>query len=431
MKKQDLESKIKSAFESEKPDLISKIKETCENTNQVPIQPKILPKRKNITKRILIYAACVAVLALFIVGGYQISKDDYIQPEISVSDNSIWDNTSQIVSTEETNEIVSKSDVSTPETILPETCVYIDVNPSVKLQLDNENNVISCTPDNNDAENVVNGLELEGKTVDQALTEIMNSMRHHGYLSAQSNSVLVSVDTQNTENAEEFLNHITEKINDAFDDTEMECSIIAQQVKADEDLKQRAKENGISVGKMHLVDKMVENIDGFNKEHIPQLTHMPIKDLNLIYATHPPKDGEKPFDKDIVMGDIGGFIPKEEVLETLINATEIEENDIEFYDIKAKPIKNGEENQMVYMVLIKLFEDAEKYEFEVDCETGEVLKLDSKLPPKDMPKPPQENGEQDFEGYPEINDGKFPPKEEIPSENELGKGFPEGQIIPE
>lgn len=423
-----IEDRIRNAFDSEKPDILSKIKDTCENIAPESALPKIVNRKNNIAKRILIYAACIAVVAALTVGVFYVADDDFKHSSTSESDASYVSEGASSVSGSETSVSV-EADSSSPEA-LAETYIYIDVNPSIELRLDADDNVISCLPVNKDAERVIAVLtDIYGVNVDDALNEIMHAMLISGYLSADSNSVLVSIDTVNGEDRTELLEHVTEKINESFDDTEMDCAIISQSVEADDELKQRARDHGVSVGKMHLVDKLVENVDGFSRDNVGELTKMPIKDLNLIYSTHPPKENGKPFDKDIIVGDVGGFVPKEEVLSALLNATGLAKENIEFYDIKAKPLLNGQERQMIYLASIKLIGDGQRYEFEVDCETGEVLKLDAKLPPKDipkndppkddenMPKPPQENGNEPPPRYDDPNgeDHKTePPHEQHP-----------------
>ncbi len=93
----------------------------------------------------------------------------------------------------------------------------------------------------------------------------------NGYLTEDSNSILISVDGKDEETTDTLLSDITSKINTVFENSGLECSIIAQSVKVDDDLKQIAQENGVSVGKMHLVDKMVGGMDDFDAENAPDL----------------------------------------------------------------------------------------------------------------------------------------------------------------
>lgn len=403
MKKRDLKNKITEAFESETPDLREKILTSCEKEAQLPAtapatQVREMPVRRPnynmIFKRVVVCAIC---LMLFISGmsiGLFISNGD--------------------------------GDTITPTDA--ETFVYLDVNPSIELQMDNENKVVECLAANEDAQAILAGLKLEGVDMNTALTAIVGSMYVNGYLTEDSNSILISIDGKNEEKTDTLLSDIASKINTVFENSGLECSIIAQRVDVNDDLKQRAHENGISVGKMHFVDKMVGGMDGFDVEDAPELADMSIKDLNLIYSTRPNKGGENdPFDKDISSGNIGGVVKQDDALILLLVAIEIDRAEIEWYRVQAKP----QNRQMVYNVSIRVKGDATMYEFEVDCQTGEVVKIDTNMPninphgdngdiPQSGTLPGEHESSNQNTGAPNLGDGA----QNVPSPDE-NKGKPQ------
>ena len=355
MKKRDLKNRITEAFKAESPDLSARILASCSKEPQLPasafeMQLDESPmKRLNynvIFKRVV---ACAICLVLFISGlsiGLLIPNGD--------------------------NNIV-RSDV--------ETFVYLDVNPSIELRMDDENNVVECLAGNGDAEAILLGLKLEGVDMNTALTAIVGAMYVNGYLVENSNSILISVDAKDDETTESLLADITNKINTVFEKNSLECSIIAQSVDVDDELEQRALKSGVSVGKMHLVDKMVGKMDEFNSEDASELVDMSIKELNLIYSTRPHKGEEDdPFGKDVSSGDVSGFVNQKDALTLLLTAIEVNQNCIEWYRVQAKPQHQNGNRQMVYKVSIRLKDDTATYEFEVDCQTGEVVKIDTDMP---------------------------------------------------
>lgn len=361
MKKRDLKNRITEAFESEKPDLRAKILASCEKEEQLPATapaaqvietPMRRPNYNMIFKRM---AACAICLMLFISG-------------LSIG------------------LFIPNGDGGTVTPTDAETFVYLDVNPSIELRMDNKNKILECLAANEDAETILAVLKLEGADMNTALTAIVGSMYANGYLTEDSNSILISVDGKDEKTADTLLSDITSKINTVFENSGLECSIIAQRVEVDDELKQRAQENGVSVGKMHLVDKMVGGMDDFDAEDAPELADMSIKDLNLIYSTRPNKGGENdPFGKDISSGDIGGVVKQDDALTLLLVAIDIDRTEVEWYRVQAKP----QNRQMVYNVSIRIKGDATTYEFEVDCQTGEVVKIDTNMPNIN---PPGRNG---------------------------------------
>lgn len=369
MNENDMKKKIKQAYEKQNLDLLSKIETSCQAEKQA--SPTQGPSNKSFAFSRLYRSviASVVCFALFLTGlgiGFVIPKDK------------------------------GQSDSAFDDSI--ETLVYLDVNPSIELQVNSESKIISCLPANDDAEIILDGLELKGVDMNTALTAIIGSMHVNGYLSSDSNSILVSVNTSSEEKETILLENITDGISKVFKESDMECSIIAQSVEIDDDLKRRAKENGISAGKMHLVDKMIEEIDGFSEDDRKNLSGMSIKELNLMYSTRPKPDdeGHDPFDKDVTSGAIGGYLNDEAVINAILEATELDSENIVKYFVRAKLVHGNEDRNMIYEAKI-ILKDGKELLFEVDCSTGEIIKLDSSMLP-----PPEFKDEEKGE-HPEMN----------------------------
>ena len=254
-----------------------------------------------------------------------------------------------------------------------ETFVYLDVNPGVELHIDGEDRVVECIAGNEDAVTVLSGLELEGVDMNTALTAIVGSMYVNGYLTENSNSVLISVDTKAGDENASFFNDIMKKINAVFEKAAVECSIIAQRVTVDEDLKQRAQENGVSVGKMHLLEKMVDGAGAFSENAIKRLSSLSIRDLSLMYLQETSGDPEPM--EDIVYGTVKLAVSSEEATNAVIAEMGKTLDDVECYRTFFLPSRNGE-SKVVYAVVLMLYDDPSVYKYEVDCQSGEVVRID-------------------------------------------------------
>ena len=331
----NLKNRIKNAYENETPDLRDRVISACENETQIPAPSSVRTEVITARKHFALFRRLVAVASCLILFGVGLFVGRFL-PD---------------------TQPIAKA----------ETCIYLDVNPSLELSLDQNNTVLSCTAANEDAEQILNGMELAGVELKTALNAIVGSMYVKGYLSSENNSILVSVDKNDTDNMNAFLTYITDQVNEVFTDSEMECAIIAQGVKADEELKRRAEENGISVGKMHLLDKMVESMDSLTEEDISQLSDMSIKDLNLLYS----EKSDKKEDAELISGTIAGYMEKNDVLNVVLTELERAENEVEEYHIRVLPSKH-EKITVVYSVRLKFKNDNTTYEYEVDCQTGEV-----------------------------------------------------------
>ncbi len=364
MQDDQLKNKIKKEYEKITPDIKDRVLLQCNTVVQEECD--IAPVKKHVwLKRIAVFVACL----IFFVGGT----------------------------------FVGLNFSTLSPTVQAETILFLDVNPSVELSLDMDNRVISVACGNEDAEEVLQGLKLEDVELNTALNAIVGSMYIHGYLSEDSNSILVSVDTKHNENERALLSYVTEKINTVFEKSNLKCSILAQGVEIDDDLKQRAKEQGVSIGKMHLIDKLLEK-EEFVDSRAEDLSFMSIKDLNHIYSTFKSDDQNT----DIVSGNVNGYIIKEEAIRLLLLHLNLECEDLESVEMIAMPKFVEGLLDMNYRVTLKIKNDQNLYYYEIDCISGEI-ENSIILPTPSFPFPDMPPQMEDMPEHGVPNEGNAPP----------------------
>lgn len=347
--KSKIKNKIISAFKQETPNLKDEIIKKCEQQTQltpkVVMESPVVNRKMRLIKRFVFAFSLVVLFATGLITGYFITRPS--------------------------NPIIKA-----------ETYLYIDVNPSIEIALDENNVVLQCVALNEEAMLVTEGFNFEGVELNTALNALISSMYLKGFLDEVDNSMLVSVDIENNADKSAFLSYITTQINEVFTNSQMQCSIIAQSLSVSEDLKNRAKEQGISVGKMFLIDKMAEDMGSENNETIDILADMSIKELNIMYSSRP-NNGEPP-KGDVVSGNIGGVLKPNEVLNLVLEYMGKTLSAVQRYDVFARPTQRGD-IRVIYAVILMVEGDEKVYEYEVDCITGEIF-------------------EDSFEGYPRIID---------------------------
>lgn len=340
----NVKEKIKTVFENETPNIKSRILDSIEN--EVQLSPDIIEKPRlklTIFKRMGLVLSICLIFAVGIVSGYFIPKKD---------------------------DVVS---------LTAENFVYIDVNPSVEMSLTSENLVVDCKAANDDAEKILQGINLKGVELNTALNAIVGAMYVNGYLSHEENSMLISVDGVSEEKTIKLLNLLTQNVNKVFENSEVDCSIIAQRVESESELVKRATENGVSIGKMQLVDKLIGSFDEFDETNVVDLAKMSIKELSLIYKNKP-NNGDEIGTGDIVSGMLGGFLDKDGALLAVTKYLQVSLEEVDDYWISIKPSILGGLS-LKYDVKITLKSGIE-YRFDVDCKTGEV-ELGITLPEQD------------------------------------------------
>lgn len=336
MDRKNTKKRIREAFIAETPDMRERVQLACEaETQEIPTEydraNSVRKKSRSFFastsfKRIVASVASVAVFAIGLTVGYFIPHSSPVKSEV-------------------------------------ETSVYLDVNPSVEFTLDSQNRVIDCIGGNEDGVALLENMDLSKTKMDTALNAIIGAMYVNGNLTSDKNSILVSVDTK-SENSK-ILTEITNEINQVFANVDMECAIIAQSISVNKELKERAKEQGVSVGKMHLVEKMVNGREDFTEEDISALSDMPIKELSFMYSSSQ-KPGEK--QDEIFSGQINGY-QSEEIILGIIKAILGEWED---YEIKVMPWRD-EQNERIMVYDVRVYLGVFVYSYKINCETGETV----------------------------------------------------------
>ena len=235
MTEQELNRRLKQALDAAAPDDLDGVLSRCAPREETVVP--LRPKRRSHTRALI--AAC---LTLVLVGG---AGGVFYQRANAVA-----------------------------------SVVSLDVNPSIELRVNKAERVITAEALNKDAEIILEDMKLKGVDVDVATNAIIGSMVKNGYLSEFSNSILLTVESDDHQKSVEVTDHLTNEINAALDS--FGGSVIAQQVVSDNDLQNMAGDYGISEGKAALIRNILNELPMLKAE---DLAEMSINDLNLLASS--------------------------------------------------------------------------------------------------------------------------------------------------
>lgn len=136
--------------------------------------------------------------------------------------------------------------------------IYLDVNPSVELEINSRDKVLSANADNADGEIILEDMDLEHTDLDVALNAIIGSMVKHGYLNEAQKMILLSVDSKNDKRAEELRQQISDELNAELTSLLGAGAVLDQSVAATDDLKKLAEQYQITPGKALLLQRLIE-----------------------------------------------------------------------------------------------------------------------------------------------------------------------------
>lgn len=207
--------------------------------------------------------------------------------------------------------------------------IMLDVNPSIRLEVNDRGTVVKTEGLNDESKAVLEGLELDGKSYTDAVKDVVVSLEEHDYITDLKNSVLVSVAAQNDELAGEILKASVESVAKLNDTVDYGMSILSQIVTLSADAAQTGEKYGVSEGRVDLVNKF---ISGHSDYSFDKLIENNVQLLNQLFEYVGLPEGVER------LGDVAGVVPRD--CEAKLNLDELSCDEIvsfasaisDFYD---------------------------------------------------------------------------------------------------
>ena len=320
MTDRELEKRIKSSFDHISPDILDSVLSDCNaQKGQVIIMNE--RKKKNSFVR---YIAGLAAALMLIAGGTGAYR-------------------------------ANRAIAST---------IMLDVNPSIEIRVNRAEKVLEVLPLNDDAKTVVGSMDFFGSSLDVTVNALIGSMLRNGYISDVSNSILVSVDSNDPVAAEEMQAKLMTEIDAVLNSGNVSGAVLGQTVTDDGEIQQLAEQYGITSGKAKLIRQITQQNTLYTFADLVPLT---INELNLISES----GGTKLENIDSIgTASSSGYVGDEAAKEAAFRHAGVDAG-------KASKVKcelDWEEGMMVYEVDF----DAEglEYEYEINAETGEIVRFE-------------------------------------------------------
>lgn len=234
--------------------------------------------------------------------------------------------------------------------------VSFDVNPSIELNVDKNEKIISAAGLNDDGREVLDGMELEGTGFEVAVNAIIGSMLQHGYLDDTANSILLSVSGVDGYDADTLQAKLTDNVSRLLKD----CSVLSQNVSdADSELVEKAEKYGITVGKARLISEIVACDSRHSFEELVGLT---INELNLIA-------GGKQLPNISTQGQAStkSYIGNDAALSAALTHADLSRDSVKNIEIEL----DYEYGLMVYEVEFE--SGSAEYEYGIDARSGDII----------------------------------------------------------
>ncbi len=242
--------------------------------------------------------------------------------------------------------------------------VALDVNPSIEIQVNGKEKVTKVTALNDDAIIVLGTMDLVDVDLEVAVNAILGSMMTHEYLTAETNSILVSVDS-NSRRAEKLQQSISTRITDLLAGQNIEASVITQTYKHDKGAKAQLVEKIISAG--------LTDASGAPYTY-EQLIDLKVHDLKLILDTK--KLTGTGMTASGTAGK-GNYIGRDAAVTQALTRAGLTDAAIPTASIEVEMDYEDDYRAMVYEV--EFIHEGMKYEYELLAVTGEIVKEEIKV----------------------------------------------------
>lgn len=236
MTDRELELRLKKAVEACTPDVLDKVMAECDNYKDhvVPFERK----QNRFRKFTAVAAACAVLVGAGLFGFLNLGA----------------------------NRVAS--------------IVALEVNPSIELKINKDEEVLEVNAMNADAEEILADMKLEGIDIHTATNAIIGSLLKHGYIDELANSILLSVEDEDSARGAALQETLSDEINAILTGASVNASILSQYVDG-EVVDAVSQEYQISHGKAALIEHILAANSNYTFEELSKLS---VNELSLIVS---------------------------------------------------------------------------------------------------------------------------------------------------
>lgn len=164
---------------------------------------------------------------------------------------------------------------------IPYMYVSLDVNPSIEYSVNHANRVLSAKAVNDDGSDILSGLNLKNKTINDAVKETVQEISDKGYFDG-SDPGAVEITTSeasggSTEESDALAQDLQNDAQTVTTDEGKTVDVEAESIGLDR--VKEAKELGISPGKLNLIQKLQASSDNPDSITVDDWKNKPVKDI--------------------------------------------------------------------------------------------------------------------------------------------------------
>ena len=159
-----------------------------------------------------------------------------------------------------------------------DSVVGIDVNPSVRLSVNRKERILKAEPLNDDAEVILDDMDLTQVDLNIGVNALIGSMVRHGYLDDLDNAILVTVSNNDRNKAATVRREVVTEVASSLEEHRVSAVVYDQEMEETDEIRALADEYGISIGKAYFLSELVEEND-LSEEDLKKFAGMNMEEI--------------------------------------------------------------------------------------------------------------------------------------------------------
>lgn len=161
----------------------------------------------------------------------------------------------------------------------PTSYVSLDVNPSIEYSVNMFDRVLTVKAVNDDGKDIVIDLDAEHKDITKAVEKTIDKLIEAGYIAEDENSgVVIAVSNPKEDKAEDLAKKIEKEAQKHMDEKGETAKVEVEAVGRER--VEKARELGVTPGKLNLVEKLKESAADPDKIKIEEWLDKSVKEIN-------------------------------------------------------------------------------------------------------------------------------------------------------
>ncbi len=241
-----------------------------------------------------------------------------------------------------------------------DSIIEFAVNPRLEVTVNKNAAVIEAIAQNEEAKQILKDMDLEKTDIDVALNAIIGSMVTNGYIDELANSILLTVENDDSAKGEELRQRLVEQINKILGSDQINGSVLSQNLsEADAKAQELAEKYNISLGKANLILDILNSNSLLTEQDLVGLS---INELNVLSE-------EKANNLNTVSKEgtasTKSYIGKTKARQIALNHAGVSNPnyiEVEF---------DADDGLIIYEVEFNT--SSREYEYEIDAKTGDII----------------------------------------------------------